>query len=114
MPPTASLWLVLILNLFAVTNMLIVIPTADDYSSGLGGSQMFSGLLVSLAPFFTAFGVITQQSMLRCMSMRTAMFMLVALSILGNVLYALAGLTKSPWSLLAARAIIGFSAVMYG
>jgi len=114
MPPTASLWLVLMLNLVAVTNLLIVIPTADDYSSRLGGGQMFSGLLVSLAPFFTVFGVIAQQSMLSCMSMRTAMFMLVFLSIIGNVLYALAGLTRSPWSLLVARAIIGFSAVMYG
>lgn len=110
MPPRASLWLILYWNLLTVINIVIVVPTAHNYSERLGADDVFTGLAISITPFFAVVGIVVNQVMLRCMSMKTTMLIVVLGAIIGNVFYAMAGLTGSKWFLLSARCIIGLCA----
>eukprot|EP00929_Paragymnodinium_shiwhaense_P039782 TRINITY_DN20856_c0_g1_i2.p1 TRINITY_DN20856_c0_g1~~TRINITY_DN20856_c0_g1_i2.p1 ORF type:complete len:152 (-),score=7.35 TRINITY_DN20856_c0_g1_i2:155-610(-) len=53
LPPRGSLWMMYTLVLFVVGNMVIVIPTADQYAASLGADEFFSGLLIALTPIFS-------------------------------------------------------------
>eukprot|EP00434_Breviolum_minutum_P003401 symbB.v1.2.002991.t1/scaffold159.1/size291531/10 len=109
MPPRMSLNLIYILLILLVLNVEIVVPTADQYAKRLGASESFSGAVIALTPVFQGIiGVPINYSMLsRNVSMKSIIIIMVAGSILGNVLYALAGLMHSKIIILASRMIIG-------
>mmetsp|Transcript_174312 Transcript_174312/g.553375 ORF Transcript_174312/g.553375 Transcript_174312/m.553375 type:complete len:474 (-) Transcript_174312:428-1849(-) len=108
MPPTCSLATVLYFSVLCGVNLVIVIPTADDYSHRLGGDQLFGGLMIGAVPLLAMFGIGLNQFLLRRgLSLKTVLLLMSIGTVLGNVLYAVAGLTRSVWSLLAARCVIG-------
>uniref|UniRef100_A0A7S2LY59 Major facilitator superfamily (MFS) profile domain-containing protein n=1 Tax=Zooxanthella nutricula TaxID=1333877 RepID=A0A7S2LY59_9DINO len=107
MPPLGSLALLLLLPLLVGTNLVIVIPTADDYSHRLGGDQLFGGLMISSIPLGAWIGIYLNQWMLRGMSFKSVLIVITAGTIFGNVLYALAGLMCFKWTLLISRVVIG-------
>mmetsp|Transcript_47082 Transcript_47082/g.121087 ORF Transcript_47082/g.121087 Transcript_47082/m.121087 type:complete len:474 (-) Transcript_47082:279-1700(-) len=108
MPPTFSLATVLWLSLLSGVNLVIVIPTADDYVHRLGGDELFGGLMIGAVPLLAMFGIGFNQLLLRQgLSLKTVLLLMSVGTVLGNVLYAVAGLTKSMWTLLAARCVIG-------
>ncbi len=89
--------------------MEIVVPTANQYAKRLGASESFSGLIIALTPVSQGIiGVPINYAMLsRNISMKSIIIIMVAGSILGNVLYALAGLMHSKIIILVSRMIIG-------
>eukprot|EP00931_Biecheleriopsis_adriatica_P068634 TRINITY_DN42564_c0_g1_i1.p1 TRINITY_DN42564_c0_g1~~TRINITY_DN42564_c0_g1_i1.p1 ORF type:complete len:450 (+),score=64.82 TRINITY_DN42564_c0_g1_i1:84-1433(+) len=105
-----SLWLMFYLTLLAVTNIVIVIPTARRYAETLGADETFSGLAISLTPFWTVAGIFLNKWMLNFASMKAVLFVMVFGGVVGNSLYALGGLTRSKWSILIARSLIGLCA----
>ncbi|CAE7569581.1 unnamed protein product [Symbiodinium natans] len=109
MPPWKSLWLVNYLVFLLVLNVEIVVPTADQYAQALGAGETFSGLVIALTPFFQGLiGIPLNYMMLRSgISLKNILIIMVAGSILGNILYALAGLMRSKITILCARTLIG-------
>jgi MFS family permease len=109
MPPRRSLWMMYYLIFLTATNMVIIIPTAKQYAETLGAGEQFGGLLISLSPFFQCIiGIPVNFIMLKFgMSIKSIVILMAAGSVLGNVLYAFAGLMQSRWAILAARAITG-------
>ncbi|CAE7213788.1 unnamed protein product [Symbiodinium microadriaticum] len=109
MAPWKSLWLANYLVFLLVLNVEIVVPTADQYAQTLGAGETFSGLVIALTPFFQGLvGIPLNYWMLRSgISLKTILIVMVACCILGNILYALAGLMRSKFAILAARTIIG-------
>lgn len=109
MPPSVSLNLIYFLLILLVLNVEIVVPTADQYATRLGASESFSGLVIALTPFFQGIiGVPLNYVMLsRNVSMKSIIIIMVAGSVVGNVLYALAGLMHSKVAILASRTMIG-------
>jgi len=91
------------------TNMVIIIPTAKQYAETLGAGETFGGLMISLSPFFQCvIGIPMNFFMLKSgLSIKSILMMMTAGSVLGNVLYAFAGLLRSPLAILAARAVTG-------
>ncbi|CAK9082598.1 SPX domain-containing membrane protein At4g22990 [Durusdinium trenchii] len=109
MPPCMSLALLYILIFLLVLNVEIVVPTADDYATRLGASETFSGLVIALTPFWQGIlGIPMNYTMLRHgVPMKSIIIIMVAGSVLGNVLYAMAGLMHSKLVILAARTMVG-------
>jgi hypothetical protein len=107
MPPGASLALMLYLSFLCGINLVIVVPTADEYAHRLGGDQLFSGIMISCMPFVGVVGNVVSQWLLRWVPFKALILLLGLGTILGNVLYALAGLMRCKWSLVAARCLIG-------
>jgi len=109
MPPTGSLALVLYSTLLTGVNLVVVIPTADDYARRLGGGELFSGLIIGALPLFAGLGIYVNQIwLMRWMSLKSVLLLLAVGSVLGNVLYSLAGLMHFKWTLFAARCLVGF------
>eukprot|EP00443_Scrippsiella_acuminata_P022899 CAMPEP_0115338600 /NCGR_PEP_ID=MMETSP0270-20121206/90162_1 /TAXON_ID=71861 /ORGANISM="Scrippsiella trochoidea, Strain CCMP3099" /LENGTH=413 /DNA_ID=CAMNT_0002759923 /DNA_START=76 /DNA_END=1317 /DNA_ORIENTATION=+ len=114
MPPWPAYLLIQYINMLLVINIVIVVPTAEQYAEKLGADTLFSGLVVSLTPFAAALGVILNRWMLSFSDMKTVLMIMVTGSVVGNLIYAIAGLTKSKYSLLVARFLIGLcSAQMF-
>lgn len=109
MPPGMSLVLMYMLMVLVVLNVEIVVPTADQYAMRLGASYSFSGLVIALTPFWQGIlGVPLNFFMLRRgLSIKSILILMSAFSVLGNVLYALAGLMHSKVIILVARTLIG-------
>uniref|UniRef100_A0A7S2IUF4 Major facilitator superfamily (MFS) profile domain-containing protein n=1 Tax=Zooxanthella nutricula TaxID=1333877 RepID=A0A7S2IUF4_9DINO len=107
MPPAASLALMLLYPLLQGINLVVVIPTADDYAHRLGGDQMFAGLMISSVPVGAMIGITMCAWSLRRITFKSLMTVLAVGTILGNVLYALAGLMNFSYTLLIARFLIG-------
>ena len=109
MPPGASLPLIYVLMVLVVLNVEIVVPTADQYAARLGASETFSGLVIALTPIWQGIlGVPLNYLMLRSgTSMKNMIILMVAFSVMGNILYALAGLMHSKFIILASRTLIG-------
>mmetsp|Transcript_85833 Transcript_85833/g.205727 ORF Transcript_85833/g.205727 Transcript_85833/m.205727 type:complete len:483 (-) Transcript_85833:186-1634(-) len=116
MPDWKSLWLVNYLVFLLVLNVEIVVPTADQYAQTLGAGETFSGLVIALTPFFQGLiGIPMNYWMLRSgISLKTILIVMVAGSILGNILYALAGLMRSKIAILCARTLIGICQCQLG
>jgi len=107
MPPMASLCLVLYSTMIVGVNLVIVIPTADDYAHRLGGDQLFGGLTIGALPLLAMIGIGMNQRLLRWLSFKSVLQLLAVGTVIGNILYALAGLMHFKWTLLAARCLIG-------
>lgn len=107
MPPTLSLALILYSTLLCGINLVIVIPTAEEYATRLGGDQFFSGLMIGALPLWAAIGIFLNQRLMRCLSFKSVLLVLATGTVFGNVLYALAGLMHFKWTILAARCLIG-------
>jgi MFS family permease len=108
LPPVTSLWLVLYSSFLAGVNFVMVIPTADDYARRLGGDEFFSGLMIGTLPLAAMVGIFVNQYLLRCrLSFKAVLLLFSVGSIVGNMLYALAGLMHFKWTLLAGRFLVG-------
>jgi len=86
-----------------------VTPTADDYSHRLGGGPIFGGILIGAVPLVSMLGILLTNLCFKknLLSYKAVLVLLSVGSILGNVLYAVAGLTHAKWTLLVSRVIIG-------
>ncbi|CAE8599177.1 unnamed protein product [Polarella glacialis] len=108
MPPWTSLGLILYTTFLAGAGLVIVIPTADDYAERLEAGQAFSGLMIGSVPLFATIGVVLNYWQLKKKwSFKSVIYVNCFGAVCGNVLYALAGLTKWKWTLLMARGLIG-------
>ncbi|CAE8583579.1 unnamed protein product [Polarella glacialis] len=108
MPPWTSLGLILYMTFLAGAGLVIVIPTADDYAERLEAGRAFSGLMIGLVPLFATIGVVLNYWQLKKKwSFKSVIYINCFGAVCGNILYALAGLTRWKWTLLMARALIG-------
>lgn len=104
---TASFCAVYLANLLNVANFTIIIPTARAYSESLGSGGVLVGLAVGLHPFSQGLMNIPTAYLLQRIRFRTYLIGASIVYVFGNVLYALAGVTGSIWTLLVARVIVG-------
>jgi MFS family permease len=105
-----SLWLAIFQNVFSLVAFVCVMPTATDYVTSLGGSMAFAGLTIAVFPFVTALLVCAWSSLLSRTSFGFCFKLSSVLQLAGGVLYALAGLSGSLYTILASRALLGMSA----
>ncbi|CAE7226633.1 unnamed protein product, partial [Symbiodinium pilosum] len=99
-----------------VLNLDIVVSTADRYAQTLGADEAFSGLVIALTPLFQGLiGIPLNYWMLQSgASVKTLLILMASGSILGNIVYALAGLMRSKFAILIARTLIGICQCQLG
>ncbi|CAE6973544.1 SPX domain-containing membrane protein [Symbiodinium microadriaticum] len=115
MAPLPSLCLVMYSGFLATLALDIVVTTADEYSKKLGAGAMFSGLIMALTPLLQGLvGVPLNRWMLKSTSMKTVSILMAAGMVVGNIIYALAGLMHSKQAVLFARALIGICQFQLG
>ncbi|CAL1150208.1 unnamed protein product [Cladocopium goreaui] len=108
MPPTASLLLIHYFLVLATVNLVITIPTANEYSERLGAGRLFAGLMIGCLPILGIAGNLVNQKLFSCLPLKTIWILNCLGTVLGCVLYALAGLMKFKWTLLISRGLMGF------
>ena len=104
-PPLASFCSMCLGWCIRTSAFTIVIPTADSYATSLGASRVFSGLLIGIFPLMSVIAQFIFDRLGKKYSLNIGMQISYVTMILGSVLYALAMLTRSPWTLLVARGI---------
>eukprot|EP00931_Biecheleriopsis_adriatica_P012791 TRINITY_DN114036_c0_g1_i1.p1 TRINITY_DN114036_c0_g1~~TRINITY_DN114036_c0_g1_i1.p1 ORF type:complete len:451 (+),score=59.12 TRINITY_DN114036_c0_g1_i1:50-1402(+) len=107
MPPRLSLWTVYMYLVVAGSNFVVVIPTAERYARSLGGGLVFHGLLMGAPPTCGALAAIPTFWFVKRYSIKTVFFWAELGMMLGNILYSLAGVSESKWTLLASRMLLG-------
>eukprot|EP00435_Cladocopium_sp_Y103_P012418 s759_g3.t1 len=108
MPPTASLLLIHYFLVLATVNLVITIPTANEYAERLGAGRLFAGLMIGCLPILGIAGNLVNQKLFSCLPFKTIWILNSLGTVLGSVLYALAGLMRFKWTLLIARGLMGF------
>eukprot|EP00931_Biecheleriopsis_adriatica_P011583 TRINITY_DN112665_c0_g1_i1.p1 TRINITY_DN112665_c0_g1~~TRINITY_DN112665_c0_g1_i1.p1 ORF type:complete len:463 (+),score=40.39 TRINITY_DN112665_c0_g1_i1:86-1390(+) len=110
MPAISSLVLMLINGAMLGINMVVTIPTAEDYAAKLGGDELLSGLLIGLLPIGAMSSVVLLGLLLkRGFSMKSLLVLTGVSQFLANVLYAFALLTRWKWTLVISRLLVGLS-----
>ncbi|KAJ9475014.1 Membrane transporter [Pseudozyma hubeiensis] len=111
-PPFSQSSIVLTLNFLLNMTFFIIVPSSANYANELGASTWFSGLTVGIS-------VVVSGLLLVPFSMRydrvyrfPILFGAVCIMV-GEVVYALAGVAKTAWLMLAGRAIIGAGFVVW-
>ena len=106
--PQSSEFLVIALySVLTVTNFTVAIPTSARYTASLGASVTLAGLLVGLVPLFSGLVQPIVYKVLPQIPLRDILLVGCAVNIAANVLYSLAPLTKSFYSVLIARCVMG-------
>eukprot|EP00439_Symbiodinium_sp_Y106_P016879 s6053_g2.t1 len=108
MPPFSSLALIHYFLVLATVNLVITIPTANEYAERLGAGRLFAGLMIGILPILGIAGNIFNQRLLSCMPLKHIWILSALFNVLACVLYALAGLMRFKWTLLISRGIMGF------
>ncbi|CAE7399843.1 unnamed protein product [Symbiodinium natans] len=108
MPPFASLALLHYFLVLVTVNLVITIPTANEYAERLGAGRLFAGLMIGIMPIVGIAGNLFNQKLLSFLPFKHIWILCVLFNVLGCVLYALAGLMRFKWTLLIARGIMGF------
>lgn len=108
MPPTGSLLLIHYFLVLGTVNLVITIPTANEYAERLGAGRLFAGLMIGCLPILGIAGNLVNQKLLSCLPLKTIWILNSLGTVLGSVLYALAGLMRFKWTLLIARGLMGF------
>ena len=108
MPPVWGLVTMYIFSLLLNVNLIIVVPTAPHYVVALGGKTSFSGIVVGAMAAAQLVCAYPFYLILQKYSFKTILLVVTFVGgIGGNVLYALAPLTHSKWTLVLARVLIG-------
>ena len=132
MPPLMSLVVIHYFLVLTTVSVVITIPTASEYAERLGGGRLFAGLMIGALPLLSRLaskrvsvlpstdmadfvwsfrgiaGNLFTQKLFSCMPFKHIWVICALGSVLGSVLYALAGLMKFKWTLLIARGLMGF------
>ncbi|CAE7913289.1 unnamed protein product [Symbiodinium necroappetens] len=112
MPPTASLVIIHYFLVLATVNCVIAIPTANDYAERLGAGRLFAGIMLGAMPILSIAGNLFNQKLFACVPFKHIWILSSLFTVLGSVLYALAGLMRFKWTLLIARGLMGFFAAV--
>ena len=112
MPPTASLVIIHYFLVLATVNCVIAIPTANDYADRLGAGRLFAGIMLGAMPILSIAGNLFNQKLFACVPFKHIWILSSLFTVLGSVLYALAGLMRFKWTLLIARGLMGFFAAV--
>ncbi|KAL7748149.1 hypothetical protein RI367_006505 [Sorochytrium milnesiophthora] len=109
LPPKISLALILTANFLFNVSFYIIIPTAADYATILGATQLFGGLVIGVVTFSSAMSLIplSRVPMFRdryipCLNLAAGALCA------GNILYAIAMQTNFLYLILIGRFINGF------
>ncbi|CAE7607791.1 unnamed protein product [Symbiodinium natans] len=108
MPPMTSLVLLYYFLMLGTINVVITIPTANDYAERLGAGRLFAGLMLAALPILSIAGNLFNQWLLTFVPLKHIWIVSTLFTVLGSVLYALAGLMRFRWTLLIARGLMGF------
>jgi len=108
MPPKVSLLLIHYFLVLATVNLVITIPTANEYAERLGAGRLFAGLMIGFLPILSIAGNLFNKKLFSCLPFKTIWILSCLGTVLGAVLYALAGLMRFKWTLLIARGMMGF------
>ncbi|CAE7391027.1 unnamed protein product [Symbiodinium pilosum] len=108
MPPTMSLVLIHYFLVLTTVNLVIAIPTANDYAERLGAGRLFAGVMLGALPLVAIAGNVFNQKLFACLTFKQIWTLCCLVTVLGSVLYALAGLMRFKWTLLISRSLMGF------
>ncbi|CAK8993114.1 unnamed protein product [Durusdinium trenchii] len=108
MPPVSSLLLIHYFLILCTVNLVITIPTANEYAERLGAGRLFAGLMIGCLPILSIAGNLCNQKLFACLPFKTIWVICSLGTVLGSVLYALAGLMRFKWTLLISRGLMGF------
>ena len=113
MPPRRCLWTIYLFCILVNVNLTIIIPTAPAYAERLGADASFSGVIVAAMSGIQLIIASPIHWLFQRVPFKGIMVIMTVVGILGNGLYAMAGLTNSRWGLVSARMMVGI-AVYYG
>lgn len=78
------------------------------YAERLGAGRFFAGLMIGALPILGVLGSLFTERWLTFMAFKHIWIICSLFTVLGSVLYALAGLMRFKWTLLIARGLMGF------
>ncbi|SJX64726.1 uncharacterized protein SRS1_15543 [Sporisorium reilianum f. sp. reilianum] len=104
-PRVSQSAIVLVLNFLLNVTFFIIVPTSAPYANELGASTWFSGLTVGVSVVVS--GLLLVPFSLRYRAYRFPMLFGAVCIMVGEVVYALAGVANSAWLMFAGRVIIG-------
>ena len=113
MPPRRCLWTIYLFCVLVNVNLTVIIPTAPAYAERLGANASFSGVIVAAMSGIQLIIAPPIHWLFQRVAFKGILIIMSVFGILGNGLYALAGLTNSRWVLVSARMMVGV-AVYYG
>ena len=106
---TMSLSIVMLWTFTTVTTMLIALPTCEQYMVHVAGpdGHQLAGLMIGIQPLAAAAVQLGVTWLLLNKGMKNILMTFACVLILGQSLYALAGVLHSPVALFAGRALAG-------
>ncbi|TKY88982.1 hypothetical protein EX895_002223 [Sporisorium graminicola] len=105
LPPVSQSAIVLMLNFLLNVTFFIIVPTSAPYANELGASTWFSGLTVGVSVVVS--GLLLVPFSLRYRAYRFPILFGSVCIMVGQVVYALAGVANTAWLMFAGRVIIG-------
>lgn len=102
-----SLYIVMFYTFLTVVNFIIVIPTAKQYVTLLGGNDDLVGLAIGLTPFLSGIVQIPITILMRTISIKTMLLYFCGWLGLMEIMYALSGYFNSITCLMLSRAAMG-------
>lgn len=106
LPAAASLRTVYLLNFLMVANFTVLVPKTKQYWAALGGDVETGSALTRLLPLLKAVMAWWFLWLSRAASVRQVIFTMVAGNVFGNIVFAMAPITDSRWTVLVARIIL--------
>ncbi|CDR88914.1 uncharacterized protein SPSC_05746 [Sporisorium scitamineum] len=104
-PPVSQSAIVLMLNFLLNVTFFIIVPTSAPYANELGASTWFSGLTVGVSVVVS--GLLLVPFSMRYRAYRFPILFGAVCIMVGEVVYALAGVADSAWLMFTGRVILG-------
>ncbi|KAE8212803.1 hypothetical protein CF327_g3599 [Tilletia walkeri] len=112
LPPIARLVIIVMMNLFLNVSFFIIVPSAPAYATSLGAPTWFSGLCIGIST--AAAGILLYPVSRRYnLAYKTPMSASCVCFVIGNTLYALAGLANSAWLMAVGRVVGGMGNISW-
>ncbi|CAD6889661.1 unnamed protein product [Tilletia laevis] len=112
LPPIAQLAIIVSMNLFLNVSFFIIVPSAPAYATSLGASTWFSGLCIGIST--AAAGLVLYPVSRRySLAYKTPMSASCVCFVVGNIIYALAGVANTAWLMAVGRVIGGLGNISW-
>lgn len=105
-PPISQSAIVLMLNFLLNVTFFIIVPTSAGYANDLGASTWFSGLTVGISVVVSGLLLVPFSTRYNRVYRFPILFGAVCIMV-GEVVYALAGIADTAWLMFVGRIIIG-------
>lgn len=107
MPPFASLGLVMYWGLLMGAQIMIILPTAEEYAEQLGAGEVFSGLMIGMTPLAATAGIVLLHWAMQHATIKSLLVILSLGMVCGNLIYAIAKVPQWLTFLLLGRTLSG-------